>query len=190
MALPDSIKLVDGTSYIIAYDTEWPASPTLGWSATVNSALDLGGLASAAMRQSAKLDLGANRDPLYKLEMTIEMETDPTSGQTIDVYVGWSDHGTAGTGNPAGLSGSDAAYSGYGGGTAAEGVRMLEYVGSLVLMAANDTDNAPQVAVIGTILPKARYCCFVVHNNSGVAVYATADETALRLTGITHQVQD
>jgi len=194
MALPDSAKQVTGTSYIFAFDTDWPASPTQGWSATVDAEIDMGGLTDTNARQSAKCDLTANRDLEYLVEMSIETDTDATSGATVDVYAGYSDSATAGTGNPAMLSGTDAAYSGGSAGTLAEGIKLLEYVGSLVLQAANDADAEPQVGVIGRISPSKRYMMIVVVNNSGATLGSggtgLADELAVRVTGITTQIQD
>lgn len=102
MALPDSAKYIDGTSFIFAFDTDWPASPTAGWSATVDGEIDLGGLANGSYRQSVKVDLTANRDVEYKVEVSVETEADATAGGTIDVYYYTSDSATAGTGNMGG----------------------------------------------------------------------------------------
>jgi hypothetical protein len=194
MALPDSAKYVDGTSFIFAFDTDWPASPTQGWSATVDAEIDLGSLADDGYRESVKCDLTANYDVEYKVEVSVETDTDATSGGTIDVYAGFSDSATAGTGNPAGLAGVDQAYAGGAGGTAATGVKLLEFVGSLVLQATQDTDAVPQVGVIGMIRPSARYMMIVVHNQSGATLGSggtgLADELAVRVTGQTLQLQD
>ena len=75
-----------------------------------------------------------------------------------------------------------------------DALKLLEHVGSLPLQATNDTDATPQVGVIGTIIPHARYMMIVVVNNSGATLGSggtgLADELAVRVTGITHQVQD
>jgi hypothetical protein len=189
MALPDSFKYIDGSSFIFAFDTEWPASPTLGWSATVDAEIDLGGLAAAGFRQSAKCDLTANRDPIYEMMMTVEMETDPAAGEVIRVYAGFSDSATAGTGNPGNLVGTDSAYAGYTGGTAANGVKNLYPVGFLQLDALNDLDDV-QVGHVGYFVAPRRYMAIVVENASGAAIHATADETAIQVRGITRQIQD
>ncbi len=194
MALPDSGKLVDGTSFIFAFDTDWPASPTQGWSATVDAEIDLGSLANAGARQSVKANLTVNRDVEYKVEVSVETDTDATAGGTIDIYVGFSDSATAGTGNPAALSGADAGYTGGTGGTLADALKLLEFVGSLSLQATNDGDSSPQVGVVGRISPHAQYMMIVVVNNSGAVLGSggtgVADELAVRVTGITHQIQD
>ena len=192
MALPDSIKRVDGTSFIFAYDTEWPASPTTGWSATVDAEIDMGGLADAGARQSVKADLTANRDTEYLVELSVECDVDPDAGSTIDIYAGFSDSATAGTGNPAMLSGTDSDYSGGAAGTLAEGLKQLTWIGSLVLQVKNDADAEPQVGVVGYVKPTGRYMMIVARNQSGQALGAAggADECAGRVTGMTLQTQD
>ena len=193
MALPDSVKLVDGTNFVFAFDTDWSGG-TVGWTATPDAEIDMGSLADGSMRQSVKADLTANRDPEYMVEVSVETDTDATDGGTVDVYVGYSDSATAGTGNPAALSGTDAAYAGGTGGTDDGGVRLLEHAGSLVLQATNDADAQPQIGAIGVIAPKKRYMMIVVANNSGAilgsAGAGTADELAVRVTGINVQTQD
>lgn len=190
MALPDSAKYVDGTSFIFAFDTDWPASPTQGWSATVDAEIDMGGLANGAYRQSAKCDLTVNRDVEYKVEVSVETEADATAGGTIDVYYYTSDSATVGTGNMGGCSGADAAYTGGTGGTAATGIKLLEYAGPLVLQATAAADAEPQIGVVGMIRPAGRYLGIVVGNNSGTALATTADELAIRVTGQNLQLQD
>lgn len=194
MALPDSAKYVQGTSYIFAFDTDWPASPTQGWSATVDAEIDLGGLTNTSARQSVKLDFGANRYPLYLMEASLEFDTDSTAGNTVDFYMGYSHSATAATGNPVGLTGADAAYSGYGGGTLANALAQLDFVGSFPLIASNDTDAAPQVGLVGYFTPAKRYGMLVVYNGGGATMGSggtgLADELAVRVTGIDIQTQD
>ncbi len=193
MALPDSVKIVTGTSFIFAFDTDWPASPTQGWSATVDAEIDMTVPAAGAAQQSAKCDLTANRDVEYKVEASVETDIDPAANDTIDFYVGYSDSVTAGTGNPAQLSGTDSAYSGGSAGTLDEGLLQLEFIGSIMLQIKTDTDNEPQVAVIATIQPKAQYMMLVVVNNCTTATLGAAgvgDECAVRVTGQTVQIQD
>lgn len=194
MALPDSLKIVQGTSYIFAFDTDWPASPTQGWSATVDAEIDLGGLTNTSYRQSVKLDLGVNRYPLYFAEISVEFDTDSTAGNTVDVYAGYSHSATAGTGNPIGMTGTDADYSGYGGGTAANAVKQIQHIGSLPLIASNDADNAPQVGKLGYFIPSKRYMMLLVYNGGGATMGSggtgLADELAIRITGLDYQIQD
>ena len=192
MALPDSAKYIDGTAFVFAYATDW-AGGTVGWSSTVDGEVNLNSLADGSYRETAKVDLTANRDVEYKVEVSWETDTDATAGSTVDVYVGYSDSATAGTGNPAGLTGADGAYTGGTGGTAATGITGLEWAGSFICQATQDTDG-PQVQHVGTIRPRGRYAMLVIGNNSGATAGSggagTADECAVRLVGQHLQLQD
>jgi len=190
MALPDSAKLVRGTTLVFSNSGEY--SPTGGDQPTGTSAdIDLGALGTGGVaRQSVKLDLGsANLDLEYEMIAYIEWHSAPTAGGTVDFYLGWSDASTAGNNNPANLSGTDAVFQGYGADTASgtEALKQLDYVGSLVATADADV----QVASVGMFAPKARYVCLVVVNNSSVNLANTdAIETAVTITPITTQIQD
>jgi hypothetical protein len=190
MALPDSAKLVRGTTLVFSNSGEY--SPTgAGQPTGTDADIDLGALGiSGVARQSVKLDLGsANLDIEYEMMAYIEWHSAPTAGGTVDFYLGWSDNATAGSNNPANLSGTDAVFQGYGADTASgtEALKQLDYVGSLVATADADV----QVGSVGMFAPKARYVCLVVVNNSSVALANTdAIETAVTVTPITTQIQD
>ena len=190
MALPDSAKLVRGTTLVFSNSGEYSPSGA-GQPTGTDADIDLQSLGTTPdYRQSVKLDLGsANLDMEYEMMAYIEWFTAPTAGGTVDFYLGWSDNGTAANNNPAGLSGTDAAYYGYGAAAAdaTEAVKQLEYVGSLVATA----DIAVQVGSIGMFTPKSQYVMLVVANNTSVALAVTdAIETAVTITPITVQIQD
>ncbi len=190
MALPDKNKLLRGSTKVFSNSGEY--SPTdAGQPTGTDADIDLGALATGGTaRQSVKLDLGSdNLDMLYEMKAYIEWHSAPTAGGTVDFYLGFSDDATAGENNPGNLSGTDAAYQGYGGDTASgtEALKQLEPIGSLV--AAADADI--QVATVGVFMPKARYCCLVVVNNSSVNIANTdAIETGVAITPLTHELQD
>lgn len=192
MALPDSAKLVRGTTLVFSNDTGSEYNPTgAGQPTGTNATIDLGALATGGVaRQSDKLNLGsANLDLEYEMMAYIEWHSAPTAGGTVDLYLGWSDNATAGSNNPANLSGVDGVFQGYGADTASgtEALKQLDYIGSLVATADADV----QVASVGMFSPKAQYCCLVVVNNSSVNIANTdAIETAVTITPITTQIQD
>jgi hypothetical protein len=188
MALPDSLLVVEATSIVFADATDWPAGGSYSWGDDDHQ-LDLTSLAADGYRQTAKGDLGANRYYSYAVDLAVEMAADPTADEVWTVWVGYSKSGTVGTDNPGGLSGSDAAYSGYSGGTAANGIKNLRRVGQLVLDTINDLD-APQIQEVGLIFPTARYLMFVLHNGSSVAHHSDAVQAALRLRPQGLQIQD
>lgn len=190
MALPDTIKIVRGTTKVFSNSGEY--SPTdAGQPTGTDADIDLGALATGGVaRESVKLDLGsANLDLAYEMTAYIEWHSAPTAGGTVDFYLGFSSDATAGEDNPGNLSGTDAVYQGYGADTASgtEALPQLFYVGSLVATADADI----QVARIGTFIPPKRYCCLVVVNNSSVNLANTdAIETGVAITPLQHQLQD
>ncbi|HEX9904623.1 MAG TPA: hypothetical protein VGA77_06635 [Propylenella sp.] len=77
--------------------------------------MNLTSLAASAYIQGAKADLSANPASEYDVEVALKWISTPvvTAGGLVYVYFGFSGHATAGTLNPAGLSGADGAYVGY-----------------------------------------------------------------------------
>lgn len=134
--------------------------------------LTLSGVANAAGRQSTKVDLGANRHSIYHLLGCVDFTGEtPTSGKTVDYYWLPSTNATAGDGNVAGNSGSDAAAPGGAvpsGLTVAEFAAMGIYIGSLVL----SDDGAVQNGYVGALSPPTRWGQLLVVNNSGDAFEA------------------
>jgi hypothetical protein len=190
MALPDKIKITRGTTLVFSNSGEY--SPTDAGQPTGTAAdIDLQSLGtSGAARQSAKMDLGsATLDVEYEMTAYIEWHSAPTAGGSVDFYVGFSTSATAGDGNPGNLSGTDAAWQGYGADTASgtEVLPQLQYVGSLV--AAADADI--QVGTVGVFRARARYMMLVVVNNSSVALCNTdAIETGVAVTPLIYSIED
>lgn len=191
MALPDSAKLVRGTTLVFSNSGEYVPTVIGGAPTGTDADIDLGALGTTPdFRQSAKMDLGSvNLDLEYEMRAYIEWHSAPTAGGTVDFYLSWSSDGTAGNDNQGGCDGTDSAYYGHGAAAAdgLEAVKQLEYVGSLVATA----DATVQVANVGMFSPKARYCCLVVGNNSSVNLANTdAIETCVAITPIAVQIQD
>ena len=194
MALPDRNKIVVGTPLVFANTGEY--SPTLdpGQPTGVNADIDLNGtgtgLASGAYRQSEKLDLGsASLDVEWVMKAYIEFHSAPVAGGLVNFFLGFSNDATAGEDNPGNLSGTDAAYNGYGAAAtdADEAILQLDYIGSLPVTADIDL----QVKTIGLFIPRFRYCCLVVHNGTSVAIAGTdAIETAVAIWPRELQLQD
>lgn len=188
--LPDSSKIVRGTTLVFSHTSEYVPT-TAGAPTGTDADIDLDSVATGgAAQESAKLDLGsANLDLEYEMQAYIEFFSSPTAGGSVDFYLGWSDNATAGSNNPANLSGADGVYQGYGSDTASgtEALRQLDFIGSMSVTA----DTAIQIASVGIFRPKARYCMLVVVNNTSVALADTdAIETAVTVTPLTTQTQD
>ena len=142
-------------------------------------AITFASLANAAGRQGVKGDLGATRAALYKVKATFEIAATPTAGNTIDLYWAPSDSATAGTDNPANVTGADAAYSGYSSNLTAS-IKQLMFIGSFVCTA--QATATVQAAFVGRFSPPSRYGSLVVVNNSGASLHSTETNQAVTIT--------
>lgn len=130
-------------------------------------------LADTAAAQSAKFDLGDNRAARYHCRACIEMQVAAAgAGEVVELYIGWSHHATAATGNPGALSGSAAAYTGYSS-DLADAVKQLVFIGSMVM--TDDAVDSIQVGNVGTFNALERYGCLVVKNEVGQTICDTDD---------------
>jgi hypothetical protein len=117
----------------------------------------------AVYQQSAKFDLGANFHSLYNVRLLTKFGSAPTASNVMKLWVGFSTSATAATDNVGSCTGSDAAYTGYSGGTAVVSLLQLDFVGQMIL----DANAGPQDGYVGQFVPKARYCYMVWGNLSG-----------------------
>lgn len=176
--------LVNGTQLLFAdHATDFGAAPATAANSLIigtptDIQIDLTGVAaSGGARQSAKsASLGATeRAPWYRVDACIEFETAPTDGGVVDFYWGSSPSTTAGTGNPAGLTGSDAAFTDTTGNLA-----QLTLIGSLYVR-----NNVINIGYVGMVSPEQEAGILVVVNNASTAFRSTAtamDETHITLT--------
>lgn len=182
-ALPDTIYQVEGTHIVVADLTDYAGD--LG---TRTDQIDLTSLAAGAARQSAKLDFGVNRAQLWDMYAAIEFAVAPVSQCNVDFYIGFSPSATAGTANPGGTSGSDAAYTGTAGDTLDDSLPQLDYIGSL--FATSDATTVVQFSNIGWFKTPQRYGNLVVDNNCGQAFVADAVEMAVQIIPLETQIID
>lgn len=143
-----------------------------------DAAITLASLANAAGRQAVKLDLGATRAAMYRVKASFEIAATPTAGATIDLYWAPSESATAGTDNPANVTGADAAYAGYSSNLTAS-LKQLQFIGSFICTA--QATATVQYGEVGCFSPKARYGSLVVVNNSGAALHTTDTNQAISL---------
>lgn len=151
-----------------------------------DSAITLASLANGAGRQAVKLDLGATHAALYRVKATFEIAATPTAGATIDLYWAPSDSSTAGTDNPANVTGTDAAYAGYSSNLTAA-IKQLQFIGSFVC--TTQATTTVQAGHVGTFSPQSRYGSLVVVNNSGAALHSTGTNQAVTLTPVEDTVE-
>lgn len=184
--MPNEILAKSGTAIILADTTDH--SPAAGNNlGTRTNQIDLTSLAAGSYRQSAKVDFGSTRGRLWVPRGAFEFSVAPTAGGSVELWVGFSHSGTAGTGNPANLSGSDAAYNGYG----AAATDADECVNQLIFLGAIPVSNDADVHIgefIGFV-PREQYGIFVVRNNADQAFISDAVEMSIRIAPVVDEVQ-
>lgn len=148
--------------------------------------ISLASLADGAAREGDKADLGEIHALEYAVSICLEMGSAPTSGMVFDIYWAASSHATAGTLNPGGCSGADAAYTGTSGDSLDDSLKQLDFIGSVVLT----SDAAPALQVMTFIFrPSLRYGMPVVDNNSGQALHNDSVEMFMRMEPIIAEIQ-
>lgn len=136
--------------------------------------MDCGGVAAGAGRQSAKFDFGTDRPPLYRLDACMENATAQPDGEVFDFWICGSPSTTAGTGNAAGLTGSDAGF------TTTRGLEgQMIKAGTLQIR-----NNVLNIGYCGMFRPTHRYGILVMVNNTSGVLATTADEIHLTLTPV------
>lgn len=156
--------------------------------------IDLTGVLAAAARQGAKADVAAaaysgvadRRARVFSVTARIEFATAPADGDTVDIYMAPSLSAVAGTANPGGCTGADAAYTGTAGSTLAESLLQLDFVGSLIC-----TNDATTVVLQQTFVysPPLRYVSLVVVNNTADNFEADAVEMSITMTPLVYEIQ-
>lgn len=173
MALPDYSYLEAGTP--------------LTWQASGGSkALTLTSLASGNARQgdkSATLVDGTKGMPeLLEISLETKANAAVTNGLQAELYIGESSSSTAGTDNPGGLSGSDAAFA-----NPSEKKLQLNFLGSLNYSNALGTGTQRQRWIY-----KPTCICIIplVVNNSGQAFSGTPGDHILTITPYYRKLAD
>jgi hypothetical protein len=181
----NEVLLKTGTVICLADTTDY--APAAGNNlCTRTDQIDLTSVGNNAYRQSAKVDFGATRAARYHAQAALEFAVAPTDGNAVNLYLAPSASATAANANPGGVSGSDAAYTGYSS-NAASSVRQLQFIGACVLTVQATTTI--QIAECGVFTPPERYGSLVFHNNSGQAMVADAVEMAIRIAPIVDEIQ-
>ena len=108
------------------------------------------------------------------LEFSVETKpvSAPTDGTELELRLGFSSSVTAGTDNPGGLTGADAAVSGVG------KLQQLVYAGSVVQSNTIGTGVQRQVF---RVVPQKEYVIPVIYNNMGVSTSNVDGETVVTM---------
>lgn len=192
MALPDQFVTAVGEQFIFAdHATDFiggAAKTSLEQGSPADVQLDTTGLADAAIRESAKVNLGASRAAAYSFMAAFEMAATPTSGDVINLWWAPSPDAAAANGNVMQLDGVDG--TGPSGiGTSAELLSLCQFIGSFIC--SNDTTSeGVQVGFVGTLAPTERYGILIVENQSGAAFHSDAVESHIAMTPILDKIID
>lgn len=188
MALPDSFLAVEGNCISFAdHANDFSPANNIELGTPVDVAIQLASVANNAARQSAKADLGANRAMVYEVWAAFELAATPTAGNVIELWWAPSPNSTAANANPGGVSGSNAAYSGYSSNLDAS-IKQLQFIGDFVCTA--QATGTVQIARVGLLIPKHRYGSLVVYNKSGAAFHSDDVECNVVFYPQVYQVQD
>ena len=185
--MANRIYEVEAVVHVISDTTDYSDNRGFG---TRTDQIDLTSLADAGARQSAKIDLAVSAALMaarYDVDVSLEFAVAPADDTFVDIYVGFSHHATVGTGNPGGLSGVDAAYSGTTGSTLDESLLQLRHIGRF--FPTNDATAVVLQQQIGSFVAEGRYAMFVIDNSSGQALHSDAVEMAIRVAGMALEVQ-
>lgn len=188
MALPDNLLTQNGTAIVFADTTDHSpgASASNNLGARTNQ-IDLTSVANNAARQSDKVDLGATRAEVWAVSAAFEIAATPTAGNVIELWWAPSASSTAGMDNGGGVTGADAAYSGYSSNIDAS-LKQLQFIGDFVCTA--QATGTIQVGRVGSFRPQQRYGTLVVYNKSGAALHSDAVEMSVRLSPVAGVVTD
>lgn len=152
MALPDSIKVSPGTAIV------WGEAGASG----VTHTLSLDALADGAARMGAVADLGASWDVWYSVMLVVETGTQPTAGNSVQLYLPCT-HSTSYY--PGGVTGSDGAWP-----SDSNEDEWAKQLGAPVVSLIVTADaNTVQVQAPVLWRPRGRYVVPVVDNNIGLA---------------------
>lgn len=100
------------------------------------------------------------------------MQSAPTAGNQMNIYLGFSKNSTAGNENPGGLTGADASVGN------ADQLPQLVFAGSIILSNALGTGVQRQRMIV---VPKAEYVIVVFQNSSGQTTSNVDGETSVTI---------
>lgn len=186
--MANELLLKYGTPQLLFADhgTDFGAAPTTAANSLIIGSptdiqIDLTSVAATGgARQSAKsATLGATRAPKYRVDACLEFAVAPSDGDSVAFYWAGSPSATAGTGNPGGCTGTDAAF------TDTDG-NLGELIGIGSLSCRN---NVIAIGFVGYLIPDHLYGSLVVVNNADQALHTVMDEAHITFTPVLLEVQ-
>ncbi len=138
--------------------------------------MTLNNLAADAVRVGARKDwAAASTSEWYTWRLTVQFETAPVIGETINIYLSWSD----GTEEDGQLGTADAAGD-------TDSLANMKLIGQLIV---TSTDTAHDMTASGICRIPTRYVSPVIHNDTVDNLKATANVSEFTLTPIPPDVQ-
>lgn len=187
--MPNEILLKQGIQFLFRDVTDFPSSGAGPPTTAANNLIigtptqvqiDLTSVAaSGGARHSAKLDLTTPWGSWWSLDACMESAVAPTDGGVFNFYWAQSPSTTAATGNPGGVTGSDAAFT-----DTVGNLGQLMEIGALTVR-----NNVINIGHVGILSPPFQYGSLVVVNNTDQATHTVMDETHIVLTEIIDEVQ-
>jgi hypothetical protein len=172
MALPDYAFLEAGTA--------------VEWSTTGGKAITLTSLANDAGREGVKsaswVDGTKGMPELLRVLFESAVASAATNGKEIELWFAESDSATAGTNNPANLTGADAGLT-----NPDELKYQAKFAGAIILSNARGTNVQKQEMYFKPLLP---YTIPLVVNKSGQALTATAGNHKITVTPLYRKIAD
>lgn len=139
-------------------------------------AMNMKNLANAGRREgvkSASLVDGTKGMPeLLEITAETKVQSTPTDGKEFNIYLGFSSSGTAGTDNPGGLTGADAAVGD------TDQLPQLTFAGAIV-MAGSLTTGVQRQRFLAR--PLAEYVIPACHNDTGQTTSNVDGETKITI---------
>lgn len=185
----NEVLIKTGAQFLFAdHATDFGAGPATAANSLIigtptDVQLDLTGVAaSGGAREAAKTTLITPWAALWAVHACLESELAPTDGDAVHFYWGASPSSTAATGNPGGLTGSDAAFTDTTG-----NLGQMQRIGTLTLR-----NNVINIGKVGIFTPQFEHGILVVVNEADQALRSTAtamDETHITMTEIIREIQ-
>jgi len=127
-----------------------------------DKAMNLKNLANAGMREGVKsatlVDGTKGLPEILDIIVETKLQATPTDGKEFNLYIGFSDNSTAGTNNPGGLTGADAAVGDV------DQLPQLVFIGAVVMSGSLTTGVQRQIF---QAIPLKEYVIPVIHNDTG-----------------------
>ncbi len=187
--MANEVLLKQGLQLLFAdHSGDFGAAPTTAANSIIIGAptdvqIDLTGVAaSGGAREATKADITTPWAMSWLVMACLEFETAPTDGGSVDFYWAVSPSATAGTGNPGGTTGADAAFTDTTG-----NLGQMINIGSLIVR-----NNVINIGEVGIFTPPNQYGNLVIVNNASTALRSTAtamDETHVTMTEVITEIQ-